>query len=204
MDRIIIKDNEVYFLTEISISKIKELLLNLECKYKLKNVFIEKFFNESFAILTMETFYLMLVSISKNEFIDFNFETDITFKEDNIFVKFKINKMYNNDFTKLTKEQLEFIFKNIDEAEKFVIENLINKFPNTENILEKLDLFFKTILDFNEIIKNIKNNIPENLDKKEQLSFINFSLLKELFGNNFIVIITKNKLLSEEDYEYRG
>ena len=81
MDRIIIKDNEVYFLTEISISKIKELLLNLECKYKLKNVFIEKFFNESFAILTMETFYLMLVSISKNEFIDFNFETDITFKE---------------------------------------------------------------------------------------------------------------------------
>lgn len=204
MENLIIKENQLYNVTEFEISKMKEILLSMKCKYKLKNVFIEKYFNESFAILTMETFYLMLNSILKVEFADIEFNTDITFKENKIYIKLFLNKFYNTDFNSLSKEQIEFIMKKMSEPEKFILENFLEKFPTTDTINNKIELFFKTILDFDDIIKKIKNNLDPNTEKNEQLSFINLSLLKELFGTNFIIIVTENKLLSEEEYEYKG
>lgn len=193
-------NNYIYVKRKISKKDMEEIFKNVKTKYKkYLDKFIDKQFNDTFAIMPVMTYLVMLKGLIYSKYPSIASDVIIKKDEENIYGYLTVNKFFDRNFEGMTKEQLEFFLKvKIEDEEKNVMEDFFGFFPSDEFFKEKLTVMIQGLVDIDDIIADSKTK----MEKGEQIkaSDIDFRILKALFGS-FALTVKKDMLKDDPEYQ---
>lgn len=193
-------NNYIYVKRKISKKDMEEIFKNVKTKYKKYfDKFIDKQFNDTFAIMPVMTYLVMLKGLIYSKYPSIASDVIIKKDEENIYGYLTVNKFFDRNFEGMTKEQLEFFLKvKIEDEEKNVMEDFFGFFPSDDFFKEKLTVMIQGLVDIDGIIADSKTK----MEKGEQIkaSDIDFRILKALFGS-FALTVKKDMLKDDPEYQ---
>lgn len=193
------EDGSIYIKRKISKEDFKNIFLNIKTKYKkYLTVFFEKYCNDTAMILTTTTYMTMLRGYLYNTNINIATDFKVTVDKDNLYVKLYIEKFYDRNFSKYTKDQLEFIVKNkLEDLEIEVLTAHLKALETDLKLKEKLEYMINNLIKLDDIIQKFKEKKNDGIEIKS--SNIDSELLKNMFAE-FSISVIKDVLKENKEY----
>lgn len=174
---------------------LKNKFFNLKTTYKkFMQKYIEKNFNETFGIVSLTSYFLLLKTRLYQENPNINIDVLITYDDENFYIRFNILEFYDRDLSKYNNDQLELLYKNhFDENEKEVLNDYIKNIPDEEFLNNNIHKFINMMFNCDDLIKELKQKVS---NKKMTLEQMEFEISKYYFGS-FALSINKNLAINE-------
>ena len=192
---ILFEKNRICTKTIIKKDVLKSKFFDLKTTYKkFMQKYIEKNFNETFGIVSLTSYFLLLKTRLYQENPNINIDVLITYDNENFYIRFNIIEFYDRDLSKYNNDQLELLYKNhFDENEKEVFNDYIKNIPNDEFLNNNIHKFINMMFNCDDLIKELKQKVS---NKEMTLEQMEFEISKYFFGS-FALSINKNLAVDE-------
>lgn len=199
MKGFLIKDNKLEKVLIIKKEELKEVFMELKSSYKYKEKFIEENYNVSFGILVIENFLVIVEYVLKNYNVNVGVKTSLKYdvEKEEYILRFEINRFYDFDLSDKNETEINDYMNAVDSLEMDVLNDYLDKIPDTDNIREKIFTFCNNTNNIDESIKTYKANNKEV--KKKELNFVILKGLFDVFALNVLKDTVIKDYIEEKD-----